>query len=516
MLFFEYLSLSKGTVQSFKLENWQKFIICSLFGWKRFDVVTGKFLRLYTEAYVEVAKKNGKTTLASGIALYLLLADREPGSEVYVAAFTRDQANICFREAKNMLLQSPTVLNKTGARIFSKAITVPSTFSDFQAVSHDAKNTEGKNSHGVILDEYHVHRTDEVKNSLSSGSAAREQPLMFVITTAGFDRQGPCYKHRTDLLRVLDGHVELDHIFITIFAIDEEDDWNDEACWHKANPNLGVSVRLEKLRDDFKLAQQSGTKEVDFKTKHLNQWVDAAEVWIKDKEWMDCLDLEKKFLPDKKIFGGMDFATIQDFCACALLSEIADDEFVFRCWFWISQQQYDDRRLTMPNIKKWRDDGWLSVCPGNTIDLGIVHRDIKKIFTENKIFMAGYDNFKSDPITQPLTEEFGQVMGPEKKYVDRIQPYGQSMKYMSAPTKEFERMVRQKKVFHDGNPVFRWMLGNVTLYRDSEDNYKPDKGRSSEKIDGPVAGVIATGMWLDNRLMQPYKSVYETGAGLLI
>lgn len=130
--------------------------------------------------------------------------------------------------------------------------------------------------------------------------------------------------------------------------------------------------------------------------------------------------------------------------------------------------------------------------------------------------MAGYDNFKSDPITQPLTEEFGQVMGPEKKYVDRIQPYGQSMKYMSAPTKEFERMVRQKKVFHDGNPVFRWMLGNVTLYRDSEDNYKPDKGRSSEKIDGPVAGVIATGMWLDNRLMQPYKSVYETGAGLLI
>ena len=515
--FFDFLSLSKGAKggTGFILEDWQQFIVGSIFGWMRKD--TG--FRLYKEAYVEVAKKNGKTTLASGVALYMLLLDKENGADVFVAAYSREQATICFGEAKNMLSKSKILLDTLKIKLFRNNINVPSTFSQMFAVSNEANNTEGKNAHCTILDEYHVHKTDKVKNSLATGSIARKQPLLFIITTAGTSRTSPCYYHRTNLLKVLKGQAELDGVFISIFALDPDDNWQDERVWYKANPNLNVSVNLHALREEYKAALLSGTKEADFKTKHLNQWVDSADIWIRDRDWQECEDVEKKYLessgPEVRKYGGIDIATTQDYCAFSVFWEF-EKKFYCRVFYWICERQYEERKLRLPSLMDWRKNGWLRVLPGNSVDLEAVREDIERISEEMGVDMIAFDRYKADAMIQQLIVNMGETYDVDNKSVNRVLAFGQNIGNMSAPTKELERLVIEKKLLHDGSPLTRWMVGNVTLKRDHNENVKPDREESTEKIDGVIAMVEALAMWLNNNFEQSKYSTYDSVEPLLV
>ena len=503
LTFFDFLSLSKGDTDgsAFKLEPWQSFIMASVFGWQK--ISNGK--RRFTEAYIELSKKNGKTTTAAGVGLYCMSFDNENGPEVYAAAYTRDQASICFDEAVAMVERSPA-LNKRITRL-KYNLTIPSTRAKFNAVSHDAKNTEGKNSHCVLFDEYHVHVTDGVKVSLQSGMASRKQPLFFIITTAGDNKQGPCYKYRDICINILEGKADIDNVFTMIHGIDEGDDWKDETTWAKANPNLHVSVELDFLRGEFKKALLNGRAEVEFKTKHLNMWVDAAVTWIPSETWnalerKDQEDSDKPYSPPKfaPFYGGLDLGDTNDIASFAMY--FPEQKFL-KVFHYCSEEAVKYAARGGIDYQDWVDEGWLTVTPGKTTDYEYIKKDIMQSASYWHLNLMGMDPWGATQFKQQLEEEFGTEWLAEKqkdgtfKYGNfhRAQMYAQVASKMCPPTRIFEEMVINGDITHDGNPITAWMLGNVVLSKDVNGNYRPGKDKSKDKIDGIVASIIAIGMY---------------------
>jgi len=503
LTFFDFLSLSKGDTDgaAFKLEPWQSFIVASVFGWQK--VEDGK--RRFTEAYIELSKKNGKTTTAAGIGLYCMAFDNENGPEVYAAAYTRDQASICFEEAVAMVERSPA-LNKRVQRL-KYNLTIPATRAKFNAVSHDAKNTEGKNAHCVLFDEYHVHTTDGVKVSLQSGMAARTQPLFFIITTAGDNKQGPCYKYRDICTSVLEGKIDIDNIFTMIHGIDEGDDWKDEKTWVKANPNIGVSVRMPFLRGEFKKALLNGRAEVEFKTKHLNMWVDAAITWIPSETWKRMADSEFKPPKGAVCYGGLDLATTSDICSFSLYFP---EYNYFTTTHYVPEEAAKNAVRSGIDYMDWINDGYLVKTPGKTTDYNYIKMDILASASYWDLKFCGYDRWNSSDLVQNLDDELGTTFVPGKgavksKYEAKMQKFGQGFASMSTPTKEFEKLCVDEVIKHDGNPVTAWMLGNVSISTDPAGNIKTDKAQSKDKIDGVVAMIMALGEYL----AWNYQSKYQ-------
>ncbi len=505
LTFFDFLSLSKGDTDgaSFKLEGWQSFIIASVYGWKK----SSDHKRRFTEAYTEVSKKQGKTTLAAAVGLGCMAFDNENGPEVYAAAYTRDQASICFDEAVAMVQRSPA-LNKRITRL-KYNLTIPSTRAKFNAVSHDAKNTEGKNSHCVLFDEYHVHVSDGVKVSLQSGMAARSQPLFFIITTAGDNKQGPCYKYRDICVNILEGKAAIDNVFVMIHGIDEGDDWKDERVWAKANPNLNVSVRLDFLRGEFKKALLNGRAEVEFKTKHLNMWVDAAVTWIPSETWnaLARTELNKQgeivpFSPPQfaPFYGGLDLGQTNDIASFALYFP---DQKYLKVFHYCSEEAVKHAARGGIDYQDWVDEGHLTVTPGKTTDYDYIKKDIEQSATYWQLNMLGMDPWGATQFKQQMEENFGTEWLAEKqkdgtlKYGNypRAQMYAQVASKMCPPTRIFEEMILNGNITHDGNPITAWMLGNVVLSTDVNGNYRPGKDKSKDKIDGIVASIIALGMY---------------------
>lgn len=437
------------------------------------------------------------STLASGIANYMLIADKEAGPEVYFGAYTRDQAGICFEEATAQIKDSHHL--KSRVSILKNTVTNAKTRAKMMAVSHDADNTEGKNGHCVVIDEYHVHKSDKVKDSLGTGQSAREQPLMFVITTAGYNKQGPCYKHRDVCIGMLEGKYDLDNVFTLIYGIDEGDDWKDEANWVKANPTIGVTTKIEKLREEFQMALRSGSKEVDFKTKRLNLWVDAAVTWIPSETWKK-LRADDNFKPARgaKCYGGLDLATTSDICSFALFFP---DEKYYTVTHYVPEQAVKNSIVSGIDYQDWVNDGYLTQTPGRTTNYNYIKQDIIQIADYYDLQFIGYDRWNSSDLVQNLDEVLGQRYVPAKggdkpKYENVMQKFGQGFSSMSTPSKEFEKQCVDEEIKHDGNPVTAWMLGNVALARDPADNIKPDKAASKNKIDGVVAMVMAIGEYL--------------------
>lgn len=497
--FFELLCFTKGKWKGnpFKLEPWQAFIVANIFGWKRESDKTRRF----TEAYVEIPKKNGKTELAAGVGLYMLLMDREPGAEVYAAAYTRDQAGICFNAAKSMARKSKSIAKHL--TIFTYNLYQDSTESSMAAVSHDANNTEGKNSHCVLFDEYHVHKTDDVKTSLRSGMAARSQPLFFTITTAGSNKQGPCYKYRDGCITVLENKVERSNMFCMIYGLDEGDDWQDEAMWSKANPNYDVSVRPQFLKDEFKKAKTNGREEVEFKTKHLNQWVDADITWINSELWTGLA--KPSFNPPaySLCYGGLDLATISDICSFSLFfpEQEGIEQGHFVSFHFVPKGAVEKARTGGIDYLDWVKDGHLIVTPGETTNHDLIKEEILRCCEYYAIRFIAYDRYEASQLVRQLDDELSPTYipgnGKEKaKYEPRMQQFSQKAVAMNAPTKAFEKFIVDKNITHDGSPVTSWMLGNVSIFTDSSGNIKVDKGKSKDKVDGVVAMIMALGEYL--------------------
>jgi len=484
----------------FAMQPFQAFLIWCLFGWKRKD--TGK--RRFTKAYVEIARKNGKTELAAVIALYMLLFDGEQGAEVYTAATKRDQARICFDACKIMskhAKRDSKIINKT-LGIHKHNIHVLSTSSKLEPLGADADTLDGLSPSCAIVDEYHAHKDNEVLKVLETGMGAREQPLLFVITTAGFNMQGPCYQYRKVCEDIVSGRIEDDSTFAMVFTLDDDDDWKDSATWVKSNPNIGQTPSTEYMETAFRRAVNEGAAaEIQFKTKNLNFWTTVSETWISDDDWMACTgSVDKKELRGRTCYGGLDLASNRDICALSLYfpADHPDDPGKVLNWYWIpadnaAKRSRNDR---VPYID-WIDKGYIEATDGNVTDYNYIKARILDLMTDYNIRTIAYDRHNASQLVIELTDEGV-----------KMEPFGQGFTSMNAPTRELERLILSQLIEHGGDPVLRWMASNVQIKMNAAGDIKIDKGKSREKVDGMVSLAMALGESMTEEKAGPSK--YES------
>lgn len=482
--FFSLLKHSKGEFSGndFVLSPWQAFIIYCLFGWKRADNS-----RRFRYAYIEVARKNGKTTFAGAIALMMMIFDGEQGAEIYTSATTRGQATICWTEAKNMVSKSPAL--KKYVDTYQHTLVMESTLSKMEPLSRDSDKLDGLNPHLAICDEMHAWKTDELYNVLKSATGARRQPLIFTITTAGFNKNYPCFTMRKTYIEILEGVKDQQNTFVMIFTLDENDDWRDHRNWMKANPNENISVSGEYLNEEFQSAVNSGgTNEVNFKTKNLNIWVDAPTVWIKDEYISKCSHgITDADLIGAECYSGLDLASHVDVNALAFFFPNINGRPAARLYFWVPESKLEDMQ-DIVDYKLWKQQGYMQTTSGNLIDTDEIVDGI--LFSAKKYNSKGmaYDPYKAHGgIVQ------GLIKGGIEKQLDE---FSQSIKTMSEPTKELEKLVTSTEIDLMDNPVLRWMFRNVVIYTDPNQNIKLDKSKSQHKIDGVVALAMAIGEYM--------------------
>lgn len=483
--------------QTISLEPWQQFFLWNLFGFKRAD----NGFRRFREAYLEVARKNGKTTLLAGIGLYMLFADGEAGSEVYSCATTRDQARVCFDAAQQMV-QHSTLSRR--AKIFRSAggsIAYEANGSVFKPLSSDANTLDGKNAYCTIVDEFHAHKTGEVYAVMKSSMGARRQPLMCIITTAGFNLAGPCFTYRSSAVKMLEGIIEDDSTLAMIYTQDSREELADPKMWVKSNPCYGASVNPEYIEEQYHTLRTKPEQESSILTKNFNMWVQASDVWIGDDVWRASQSLtDVETLKGCECYAGLDLGSVNDYSALVLEFHENNRTQVLP-FFWIPEEKYRSRREMMrenANIDAWVRAGYITVTPGNVTDYGFIRQAIGSLAEMYNIRKIGYDRWNSSQLVIDLLSDGVPMDG-----------FQQSIGNMSPPTKDFERIVRLGEYEHFGNPVLRWQVSNVVIYRDANDNIKPVKNRSPEKIDGVVAAIIAHGEWMSAQRTPEAPSVYE-------
>lgn len=518
--FIELLPHTKGKWAGTKivLEPWQIFILTTVFGW--YNKATGT--RRFRCAYIEVPRKNAKSTLSSGVALYMLTADREPGAEVYSAATTREQARIVFNDAKKMAEREPEFRRRFGVRLFAHSIAESLNDSMFSSLSAEGSTLDGLNVHFASVDELHAHRTRAVWDVIETGMGAREQPLLWAITTAGVDRSGICYEQRAYVCNLLnstlrrhDGlgypikgaYADDDTYFGIIYTIDDTDEWSDERCWAKANPNYGVSVYPDDIRRLAAKAIKVASARSNFLTKRLNVWVNAATAWLDMRKWDECADpsLDIEDFLGEQCIAALDLASKVDLAAKAkLFSRILDDG---RRHFYLFVDHYlpedaatDDRNSQYAG---WVEDGYLITTPGNVTDYDKIEEDLLEDNRRFDVSEVPYDPFQATQLSTHMTEAGVPMV-----------EFRQTVLNMSEPMKELEALVLQKRLHHTGCPVLTWQMGNVIAFRDAKDNIYPRKEREENKIDGPVAGIMALARAIIPGEEQPAESVYEQGVSI--
>lgn len=476
--FMEKLRHTKGewAGQSFKLEPWQKFIIWQIFGWKRADGT-----RRFRYAYVEVSRKNGKTFLVSGIGLGMLSVDGEARAEIYSAASKRDQAKICFEDA--VAIVRSTSLGKR-LKVWKNSIVNETSGGYFMPLSSDDKTSDGYNPSCAIIDEFHAHKTSGMFDVLKSGMGARRQPLMFIITTAGDNKSGICYSYRENVISVLKGVNIDDSLFGIIYTLDEPEKWDDPNEWVKANPNLGVSVSKKYIEEQVLDAKNRPEAVRNVMTKNLNMWVDAAKTWILDEKWTICRGVERD-LSGCRAWAGLDLSNVSDVTALVLIFN-EDDKFQLLPFFWIPEEKMLEK-INKENINydHWVREGYVKVTPGNIIDYDFIRYEMNSIYEKYSVESTAYDRFNSSQLVINLTTD-GYNMS----------PMGQGYASLSSPTKEFEILVLSEKIEHFGNPVLRWMMNSTAITSDPAGNIKVDKHKSSQKIDGIAASIMALGEYM--------------------
>ena len=491
--FIEKLKHTKGewAGQRFRLEPWQQFVLWNIFGWKNADGT-----RRFRYAYIEIARKNGKTALSAGIGLYMLFADGESRPEVYSAATVKDQAKICFSDAVEIVKATDL---KNYLTPYRNSIVYELKGGTMKPLSSDYGTHDGLNPSCGIIDEFHAHRDSGMFDVIKSAFGARKQPLMFVITTAGFNKSGACYAYRENVIKVLRGVNEDDSLFGIIYTLDDKSEWDDPKMWIKANPNLGVSLSADYLADQVKDAKNRPEAVRNVMTKNVDLWVDAERTWILDDAWQKCIGTTAPAdLKGCACWGGLDLSNVSDITAYVLLFH-ENDRFQLLPHFWIPEEKMREKiRKENINYDKWVAEGYVTVTPGNVIDYDFVKADILRIVADYDLRTSAYDRWNSSQTIIDLQNE-----GME------CNPFGQGYGSMSAPTKEFEKLVLTGKIEHFGNPVLRWMLASTLVKTDPAGNIKPDKEKSTQKIDGIVAAIMALGEWMTaqaNDERNPYEN----------
>jgi len=479
-----FLRHSKGewARKPIALSGWQKFVVGSVFGWKRRDGT-----RRFRYVYQELPRKNGKSTLLAGVGLDLLTCDGEAGAEIYAAATKRDQARIIFDEAKRMVTTSPDLLRIVSR--FKLNLSVDATNSKFEPLSSDDRTLDGLNPHGVLVDELHRHRTRALLDVMDTALGSRRQPLLWIITTAGDDSPESVYASENDYAtKVLEGVLEDDDVFAFIATIDKGDRWDDPVAWAKANPNLGISVKRDDLERQARKAGKSPGALNAFKRLRLNVRTASAESAIDMQTW--ARNSRGRFDPDKlertRCWGGLDLSSKIDITAFVKLFE-PDEAGIMRvaARFWMPSDTLEERadRDRMP-YRRWVDEGWIEVTQGNVIDHGEIKAAVLSDSQHFDLQDIAFDPWNATQLSSELTSEGVNMV----EFIQGLRSY-------TAPTKELQALLAGRKLDHGNNPVLTVMASNLKVQRDKNFNEMPHKQHSIGRIDGMCALIMAIGRY---------------------
>lgn len=489
--------------QQFKLQGWQAALLWQVYGWKRKESHTRK----YKQVYIKVARKNGKTEFLSLIGNYGFTNEAFKGPErdpeIYWAATKKDQAKYGWVIQKAQLGHLTRSSKKMAnyCKILTHNIDTKQGTGFVRYLGKDSKTEDGLSPYYGLIDEYHEHPSNDMVNVLISGMGARISPLLWIITTAGFNPQSPCAQHEKRCKDILRGTIDNDSILPWIFDLDPDDDWHDEDNWQKANPNLGVSVNMEFLRDQYQDAVTMGAdKEANFLTKNLNKWVSSRVTFIKDATYCENMgDIQLPELEGKICYGGLDLASINDTTSLCLFFPEQEGlpEACAIWWYWMPEHNVDDRvsKDGVPYLD-WVKDGWLTVTPGNVTDYNILKQTIMEIAEYFEIVSVGYDRWNSSQLVIDLLEE-GLP----------FEKFGQGFGSMNTPTKEYQRLMLTNSINVGKNPVSRWHNSNIAIDVNPAGDIKITKAKSSEKVDGMVALMMAIGEKMDKH--NNHGSIYD-------
>lgn len=468
----------KHAGKPFVLEAWQEWIVASMYGF----YLKGTNERLVQSAYIEMARKQGKSAFASALCLYHLIADGEMNAEVYMAANSKDQAKVSFNMASNfskMLDPGKEFLDP-----YRDTIKYERTLSFLKVLAADSSKLDGPNASMYLIDEYHAAKNSGVKDVLQSSQGMRENPMAVIITTAGFDRLGVCYQYREMCTEVVSGLKEDDTLFIAIYCLDKEDDWKDEAVWVKSNPNLGVTVQTKYLKTQVRKAINTPSDEVGIKTKNLNIWCDAEKTWIKDDYILSAsanVNLEEYNGLD--CFIGVDLSSTSDLTSFSVMIPTTE-KMVWKTFYFLPEAALTEKRFK-ELYGEWARQGALCITPGNVVDYDFILNKIMEIGQILNIVTIGYDSWNATQFVINCTEK-GLPM----------EPYSQSIGNFNKPTKELERLLLSGVAVIDNNIITRHCFRNVVMARDKNGNTKPSKQYEEKKIDGVIAMIEALGVYL--------------------
>ena len=502
--FIEQLKHTKGEFykQPFELIDWQERIIRDIFGTLKPDGY-----RQFTTAYIEVPKKCGKSELAAAVALYMLCADGEQRAEVYGCAADRDQASLVFDVACDMVRLCPALERRCNIRPSTKSINFEMTNSRYKAVSADVAGKSGINVSALIFDELWVQKDRKFFEMMTVGTSdARKNPLHFIITTAGNDTNTICYELHQKALDILEGRKRDPTFYPVIYGAALDEDWTDPKVWKKANPSLGITIGIDKVKAACDSAQQNPAEENAFRQLRLNQWVKQAIRWMPMDKWDACaFPVDPEALEGRECYGGLDLSSTTDLSAFVLVFPPSedDDKYIVLPHFWVPEETLDLRvkRDHVP-YDLWLKQGLINVTEGNVIHYAYIEKVIEQLGERYNIREIGFDRWGAVQMVQNL-EGMGFT----------VVPFGQGFKDMSPPTKELMKLTLEQRIAHGGHPVLRWNMDNVFIRTDPAGGIKMDKAKSTEKIDGAVAMVMALDRAIRNEGSS--GSVYDGNRGLL-
>ncbi len=478
------------------LEPWQSFGLATPFGWQHRETK----LRRFRTAYGEVPRKNAKSTIAAGVGLYALADDDEEGAEVYSAAVNRDQAKIVHGIARKMTSKSPAFRRHFGVDVLANNIHILDTGSSFEPLHSESSSLEGKSPHFAIIDELHAHKTRDVYDVIETGTGARDQSMMWIITTAGSNRAGICYELRHYLKEILEGRATDETFFGIIYTIDDDDDWTDPKIWAKANPNLGVSIYPADIERLCRKAMQLPSAQNNFLTKRLNVWVNADSAWMDMRAWDRCGDpsLTMEDFTGEPCVDAFDLASKIDIASRArLFRRIIDGKIHY--YAFVAHYLPEDTIHDSANsqYEGWEIEGRLIETPGNVNDYDRMQDDLEDDAKIYQITEVAFDPFQAMQFSNQLKAKGFEMVEVKATVLN-----------FSEPMKELEALVIAGRFHHDGCPVLTWMISNVVSHLDKKDNIYPNKERPENKIDGVVALLMALARLLSEEYSGP--SVYES------
>ena len=497
--FIEALRHTKGEFhgQPFHLLPWQEKIIRDVFGTVRDDDLS---MRQYTTAYIEIPKKNGKSELGAAIALNMLINDDEWKAEVYSCASDRQQAAIVFDVAVDMVRQSPALMKRVKIIPSTRRMIYQPTGSIYQVLSSEVATKHGLNVSACIFDELHTQPTRALYDVMTQGSGdARRQPLWFFLTTAGTDRNSICWEVHQKALDILEGRKNDPRFYPVLFGLPDEADWTNEENWYRANPSLDHTITIDKVRDAFHKAQETPADENQFRQLRLNQWVKQSVRWMPMDKWDECGGVVDPYvLEGRACYAGLDLSSTSDLTALMLAfpPTSEDEPYIALPFFWLPEETLSLRvRRDHVPYDQWAKRGFIRTTEGNVVHYGFIERFICELGERYDIREIAHDRWNATMMVQTL-EDDGFTMV----------PFGQGFKDMSPPTKELMRLVLEHRLCHGGHPVLRWNMDNAFVRTDPAGNLKLDKEKSTEKVDGAVALVMALDRAMKN---QGGDSVYN-------